>query len=334
MMKSRMLGNGLKVSALGLGCMPMIGSSSGHAVYGPADEDEVTATIQRAIDLGVTHFDTAEAYGPFRNEEQIGRAIKGRRDGLVLATKFAFRVQDGRRLPGVDGSPAHARAACEGALKRFGVDVIDLFYLHRVDPAIPIEDSIGGMADLVREGKVRHLGLSEAGAGTIRRAHATYPISALQSEYSLWEREVEKEILPVTRELGIGFVPFAPLGRGFLAGVGPRREEMASNDSRVIDPRYDDENYTKNMGIVDAINVVAERHTVSPARVALAWLLTRGDDVAPIPGAKRRVTMEDSIAAIALELSAKDLEKLEKAAPLGGTSGERYSPAAMKLVGI
>ena len=331
-MKYRKLGQGLEVSALGLGCMPMIGSADGQTVYGQADETEVTATIQRAIDLGVTHFDTAEAYGPFRNEEQIGRAIKGRREGLVLATKFAFWIENGQVIPGVDGSPAHARAACEGALKRFGVDVIDLFYLHRVDPAIPIEESIGGMADLVHEGKVRYLGISEAGPATLRRAHATHPLAALQSEYSLWERGVEEDILPVTRELGIGFVPFSPLGRGFLTGSGPRREEMAANDSRAMDPRYEDENYARNIRIVDTIKQVAQRHGVSPARVALAWLLTRGDDISPIPGAKRRVTMEDSLAAVDLELTAQDIAELEQAAPIGGTSGERYSPAAMKLV--
>lgn len=333
-MKYRKLGQGLEVSALGLGCMPMIGSATGHLVYGAADEGEAIATIQRAIDLGVTHFDTAEAYGPYRNEEQIGRAIKGRRDGLVLATKFGFRIEDGKIKMGVDGSPARARAACEAALKRLGVDVIDLFYLHRVDPAIPIEETIGGMADLVREGKVRYLGISEAGPQTIRRAHATHPIAALQSEYSLWERTVEDDILPVTRELGIGFVPFSPLGRGFLTGTAPKPEQLETGDSRSIDPRYENANYARNIRVVDAIKAVASRHGVSPAQIALAWLLSRGSDIAPIPGAKRRATMEDSMAAADLELSEEDIASLDAAAPVGSTSGERYSPAGMKLVRI
>lgn len=333
-MKYRKLGQGLEVSALGLGCMPMIGTATGHVVYGPADEDEAIATIQRAIDLGVTHFDTAEAYGPYRNEEQIGRAIRGRREGLVLATKFGFKIEGGNIVPGVDGSPARAREACEGALKRFGVDVIDLFYLHRVDPAVPIEESIGGMAELVKEGKVRHLGISEAAPQTIRRAHATHPIAALQSEYSLWERTVEDDVLPVTRELGIGFVPFSPLGRGFLTGGAPRREELSAGDSRNFDPRYEDENYVRNIHIVDTIREVAARHQVSPARVALAWLLSRGEDIAPIPGAKRRVTMEDSIAAGDLALLPTDIGLLEASAPVGSTVGERYSREAMKLVRI
>jgi aryl-alcohol dehydrogenase-like predicted oxidoreductase len=333
-MQFRKLGQGLEVSALGLGCMPMIGSASGAMVYGVADEAEAVATIQRAIDLGVTFFDTAEAYGPYRNEEQIGRAIKGRREGLVLATKFAFKIVDGKVTGEIDGSPAHARAACEGALQRFGVDVIDLFYLHRVDPAVPIEESVGGMAELVREGKVRHLGLSEAGAATIRRAHATHPIAALQSEYSLWEREVEIDILPVTRDLGIGFVPFSPLGRGFLTGDAPAPGQLAAGDSRSIDPRYGEANYEANLGIVAAIKSVAARYDVSPARVALAWLLTRGADIVPIPGAKRRTTMEDSMAAADLVLPPHDIRVLDAAAPVGTTAGERYSPAAMKLVRI
>jgi aryl-alcohol dehydrogenase-like predicted oxidoreductase len=333
-MKTRTLGQGLEVSALGLGCMPMIGAVSGQTVYGAADETEAIATIRRAIDLGVTFFDTAEAYGPFRNEEQIGRAVKGRRDGLVLATKFGFRIVDGKVGGGVDGTPANARRACEAALTRLGVEAIDLFYLHRVDPAVPIEETVGGMAELVLEGKVLHLGLSEAAPATIRRAHATHPITALQSEYSLWQREVEQEILPVTRELGIGFVPFSPLGRGFLAGVNPGRGELPAGDIRGFDPRYEDANHARNMRIVDAIKLVAGRHGVSPARVALAWLLARGGDIVPIPGAKRRVTMEDSVGAADLVLDDADVKALEAAAPIGGTAGERYSPAAMKLVRI
>lgn len=329
----RKLGQGLGVSALGLGCMPMIGSASGARVYGVADEAEVAATLHRAIDLGITHFDTAEAYGPFRNEEQIGRAIKGKRKGLVLATKFGFRIDNGAVVASVDGSPAHARAACEGALRRFGVAEIDLFYLHRVDPDLPIEEQIGGMAALVAEGKVRYLGISEVGPETLRRAHAVHPIAALQSEYSLWERGVEEEILPVTRQLGIGFVPFSPLGRGFLTGSAPKPEDMETGDSRTIDPRYAAENYARNLRIVEAVKKVAELHGASPARVVLAWLLSRGDDIAPIPGAKRRVTLEDSAAAVDIKLTAEDLQSLENAAPPGAASGERYDPEAMKLVG-
>lgn len=331
-MHYRRVGQELEVSALGLGCMPMIGSASGARIYGIADEAEVTATLHRAIDLGVTHFDTAEAYGPFRNEEQIGRAIKGKRQGLVLATKFGFRIENGSVAAGIDGSPAHARAACEGALKRFGVDEIDLFYLHRVDPDLPIEEQIGGMATLVAEGKIRYLGLSEVGPETLRRAHAVHSITALQSEYSLWERGVEEDILPVTRELGIGFVPFSPLGRGFLTGSAPKPEDLEPGDSRTIDPRYAADNYERNLRIVDAVRAVADSHGVSPARVALAWLLSQGDDIAPIPGAKRRAALEDSIAAVDIALTDEDRESLERAAPPGGTSGERYSPEAMKFV--
>lgn len=327
--KHRSLGK-LDVSALGVGCMPMAGNAA--SFYGAVDEAEALATIGRAIDLGVTLFDTAEAYGPFTNERQLGEGIKGRRDEVVVATKFMIAFDADGRAASLDGSPANARRACEGSLQRLGIDCIDLFYLHRVDPNVPIEESIGGMADLVREGKVRHLGLSEAGPETIRRAHATHPISALQSEYSLWERGVEIDILPVTRELGIGFVPFSPLGRGFLAGNIDSREKLSETDYRRKDPRYEEDNILRNMKIVEAVRTVAARYGVSPARVALAWLLSKGSDIVPIPGTKRRTTMEDSIAAADLILSADDINLLEQAAPIGATAGDRYQALGMRMV--
>jgi aryl-alcohol dehydrogenase-like predicted oxidoreductase len=325
-MKYRTLGQGLTVSALGIGCMPMV--SGGNIVYGQATDDESIATIHRAIDLGITFFDTAEMYGPFANEELVGKAIKGKRDGLVIATKFALRW-NGDQMAGLDGSPENARRACEGSLKRLGIETIDLFYQHRVDPAVPIEDTIGGMAELVREGKVRHIALSEAGPETIRRAAAVHPIAALQSEYSLWERDVEDEILPVCRELGIGFVPYSPLGRGFLTGQFKSKADLPADDWRHNDPRYSEENWDANLKIVDAIRAVADRHGVSLAQVALAWLLAQGDDIVPIPGVKRRATLEDSAASVDLELSAEDLEALEAARAV---SGARYSPEGMKRV--
>jgi aryl-alcohol dehydrogenase-like predicted oxidoreductase len=330
-MKYRTLGQGLEVSALGIGCMPMV--RGGNIVYGgDASEDESIATIHRAIDLGITFFDTAEMYGPFSNEELLGEAIKangsGARDGLVIATKFAI-LWNGATPVGIDGSPENARRACEGSLKRLGIDTIDLFYQHRVDPNTPIEETVGGMAALVKEGKVRHIGLSEAGPETIRRAAAVHPIAALQSEYSLWEREVEGEILPVCRELGIGFVPYSPLGRGFLTGQIRRRDDLPADDWRRGDPRYSEENFGANLKIVDAIRAVADRHGVSLAQVALAWLLAQGRDIAPIPGVKRRATLEDSAGAVDLELSGADLETLDAARAV---AGQRYNEEGMKRV--
>ncbi len=328
-MKYRNLGPDLTVSALGLGLMPMAGV--GPAMYGAATEEESIATIHRAIDLGVTFFDTAEVYGPLLNEDLLGRAIKGKRDGLVIATKFGFRFEDGR-MTGVDGSPANARRAVEGSLKRLGVEVIDLFYQHRVDPNIPIEETVGGMAELVKEGKVRHLGLSEAGAATLRKAAAVHPIAALQSEYSLWERDVEEEILPTARALGIGFVPYSPLGRGFLTGQITTRDDLPEGDYRRNDPRYSAENFATNMAMVDGVKRIAGAHGVSAAQVALAWLLAQGADIVPIPGAKRRVTMEDSMAAADITLTAQDLVDLDAAAPRGGTAGPRYGERMMAMV--
>jgi aryl-alcohol dehydrogenase-like predicted oxidoreductase len=329
-MKYRTLGQGLKVSAIGIGCMPMI--RGGNITYGAdADPDEAIKTIHRAIDLGVTFFDTAQIYGPFQNEELVGEAIKGKRDGLVIATKFGFRF-DGNRIVGVDGSAANARDAVEGSLKRLGIDTIDLFYQHRVDPSVPIEETVGGMAELVKEGKVRHIALSEAGPATLRRAAAVHPIAALQSEYSLWERDVEEEILPVCRELGIGFVPYSPLGRGFLTGQFKSLDDLPENDWRRNDPRYAGDNFAENLKIVDVVRAVADAHNVTPAQIALAWLLAQGDDVVPIPGSKRRVTMEDSVAAADVTLTAADIATLNAAAPVGGTAGPRYGEMGMKMV--
>lgn len=329
-MKYRTLGHGLEVSATGIGCMPMI--RGGNILYGEAaDMDEATRTIHRAIDLGVTFFDTAQIYGPFTNEELLGQAIRGKREGLVIATKFGFRF-DGKAITGVDGSPANARAACEGSLQRLGIDTIDLFYQHRVDPMVPIEETVGGMMELVKEGKVRHIALSEAGPETLRRAAKAAPITALQSEYSIWERDVEEEILPVCREHGIGFVPYSPLGRGFLAGAIRSRDELAEHDWRRNDPRYSEENLPANLAIVDAIAGVAAKHGVSNAQIALAWLLAQGPDIVPIPGTKRRATMEDSVAAVDVALTADDLAAIEAAAPRGGTSGPRYGEQGMRMV--
>ena len=328
-MNYRTLGQGLEVSALGLGCMPMAGVSKG--MYGEANEDESIATIHRAIDLGVTLFDTAEVYGPHANEELLGRAIRGRRDGLVIATKFGFSIgENGPR--GTDSSPENVRKACEGCLRRLGIDTIDLYYQHRVDPKVPIEDTVGAMAELVKEGKVRHLGLSEAGAETIRRAHGVHPITALQSEYSLWERTIEDDILPTIRDLGIGFVPYSPLGRGFLTGQIKSRDDLPEGDYRRNDPRYSDDNFGENMKMVEVVKEIAEAHHVSAAQVALAWLLAQGDDIVPIPGSKRRKTLEDSMAAVDVVLSDDDLAELDEAAPRGGTAGPRYGERMMSMV--
>jgi len=329
-MKYRTLGQGLQVSAIGIGCMPMV--KGGNILYGEAaDMDEATRTIHRAIDLGVTFFDTAEIYGPFANEELLGEAIRDKRNGLVIATKFGFRF-DGKQIVGVDGSPANARRACEGSLQRLGIDVIDLFYQHRVDPTVPIEETVGGMMELVKEGKVRHIALSEAGPDTLRRAAKAAPITALQSEYSIWERDVEEEILGICRENGIGFVPYSPLGRGFLAGTIRSRDELAENDWRRNDPRYSEENLPANLAIADAIAGVAAKHGISNAQVALAWLLAQGDTIVPIPGTKRRATMENSVAAADVTLTAEDLAAIEAAAPMGGTSGPRYGEQGMRMV--
>jgi aryl-alcohol dehydrogenase-like predicted oxidoreductase len=330
-MQRRKLGS-LDVSAIGLGCMGMAGVAGMQAMYGPVDRAEAVATLHRALDIGLNFLDTAEVYGPFANEELLGEALEGRRDQAVIATKFGFNIVDGQ-VRGVNSQPANIRAVCEASLKRLRTDRIDLFYQHRVDPAVPIEDVVGTLADLKREGKILAIGLSEAGPETLRRAHATHPIDALQSEWSLWERTIETDIIPVVRELGIGFVPYSPLGRGFLTGQAKRAEELPDGDYRKNDPRYQGANFDANLKAANAVKAVAEAHGASMAQVALAWLLAQGTDVVPIPGSKRRVTLEDNAGAASLALSPADLAALEAAAPVGATSGERYgNPAAMKMV--
>lgn len=326
-MKYRTLGQGLEVSAIGIGCMPMI--RGGNITYGaPADPDEAIRTIHAAIDRGVTFFDTAQIYGPFQNEALVGEAIRGKRDGLVIATKFGFRFEDGK-LAGIDSTAANVRATVEGSLKRLGIETIDLYYQHRVDPNVPIEETVGAMAELVTAGKVRHLGLSEAAPETLRRAAAVHPIAALQSEYSLWERGVEDDILPVCRELGIGFVPYSPLGRGFLTGQIRSRDDLPADDWRRNDPRYSEEHFGANLLVVDAIRAVAEARGISLAQVALAWLLAQGSDIVPIPGVKRRATMEDSVAAADLELTPDEVAQLSAAQT---AQGKRYREQGMRMV--
>jgi aryl-alcohol dehydrogenase-like predicted oxidoreductase len=301
-----------------------------HA-YGTPDDAESIATIHRAIDLGVTFFDTAEVYGPYINEELVGRALKGRRESLVIATKFGFRIQDGN-IAGVDSRPEHVRAAVEGSLQRLGSNYIDLLYQHRVDRQVPIEDTVGAMAELVRQGKVRYLGLSEAGEANIRRAHAVHPISALQSEYSLWERNLEPQIIPLLRELGIGLVPFSPLGRGFLTGSAKRAEEYPPDDFRRKDPRLQGQNFDSNMRMAAAVGELAANKHATPGQIALAWLLHQGEDIVPIPGTKRRRYLEENIGAAELSLSREELRRLDQALPRGGASGPRYSEAMMAMV--
>jgi aryl-alcohol dehydrogenase-like predicted oxidoreductase len=320
-MKLKRLGSaGLEVSAEGLGCMGM------SEFYGPTDEAEAIATIHRALELGVFFLDTADVYGPFRNERLVGRAIAGRRDQVVLATKFGNQRRDDGGWVGVNGRPEYVRAACDASLERLGVDHIDLYYQHRVDRTVPIEETVGAMAELVRAGKVRHLGLSEAAPATIRRAHAVHPITALQTEYSLWAREPEVEILPTVRELGIGFVPYSPLGRGFLAGRFRSAADLGDpGDFRNRHPRFQGENLEHNLQILEGIEGVARDEGVTPAQVALAWVMAQGDDVVPIPGTKRRRYLEENVAAAAIELTADDMRRLDEAAPVGATAGDRYA---------
>jgi len=326
MLTKRKLGRqGLEVSALGLGCMGMSQS------YGEFDDQESLATLDRAIELGVTFFDTAEAYGPFTNEELLGRAFKGRRDRVIIATKFGFRF-DGSQLVGVDSRPEHVKEVTEASLRRLRTDHIDLLYQHRVDPAVPVEEVVGAMADLVREGKVRFLGLSEAGEDTIRRAHAVHPISALQSEYSLWERNLENDIIPVLRELGIGLVPFSPLGRGFLTGTAKRAEDYPEGDYRRGDPRFQGQNFDANMRAASVVRDLAEQKRATAGQVALAWLLHKGHDIVPIPGTKRRRYLEENVAAADLALNAGEIAVLDAALPPEAVAGPRYNERMMAFI--
>ncbi|MBK8895991.1 MAG: aldo/keto reductase [Candidatus Competibacteraceae bacterium] len=327
-LEKRKLGQqGLEVSALGLGCMGM------SQFYGPANETESIATIHRAIELGCTFLDTAEVYGPYTNEELLGRALKGRRDQVILATKFGFRIENGKQM-GIerDSRPEHIRQAVEGSLRRLQTDRIDLLYQHRVDPVVPMEEVAGVVGELVAAGKVRFFGLSEAGLANIRRAHAVHPVSALQSEYSLWERNLEADIIPVLRELGIGLVPFSPLGRGFLTGEVKRAEEYPQGDFRRNDPRYQGENFDANVRAAEAVREIARSLGVKSGQVAIAWLLHQGTDIVPIPGTKRVKYLEENVAAASISLDAAQMGALDEALAPGKVSGPRYNPTVMSMV--
>lgn len=326
MLEKRKLGKqGLEVSSLGLGCMGMSQS------YGIPNDAESIKTLHRAIELGVTFFDTAEVYGPFTNEELIGRTLKPHRDKIIIATKFGFHIQDGK-MNGVNSKPSHVKQAVEGSLRRLQTDHIDLLYQHRVDPNVPIEETVGAMAELVQAGKVRYLGLSEAGVANIQKAHATHPISALQSEYSLWERNLEDEIIPLLHKLGIGLVPFSPLGRGFLTGTAKRAEEYPENDYRRLDPRYQGTNYDANMRAVANVHDLAKAKNATASQIALAWILHKGDNFVPIPGTKQQKYLEENINALKIVLTPADMHQLDDAITVNTIAGPRYNEQLMKHV--
>jgi aryl-alcohol dehydrogenase-like predicted oxidoreductase len=327
-MQFRLLGrSGLKVSALGLGCMGM------SEFYGPGDDKESIATIHRALELGVNFLDTSDSYGPHKNEELVGEAIKGKRDQVVLATKFGI-VRDPKdpTARGFNGKPDYVRKSCEGSLRRLGVETIDLYYQHRVDPNTPIEETVGAMAQLVKDGKVRYLGLSEASPQTLRRAAEVYPISALQTEYSLWSRDPESEILPTCRELGIGFVAYSPLGRGFLTGQVQRFEDFPADDFRRSDPRFQGNNFQKNLDLVRRVEEIAKEKRCKPSQLALAWVLAHGKDIVPIPGTKRRKYLEENVGALEVRLTEEDLQRIDDAFPTGAAAGARYAEQMMSAV--
>lgn len=328
-MEQRKVGSqGLVVSAMGLGCMGM------SEFYGASNEEESIAVIHRALALGVNFLDTADMYGPFTNEVLVGKAIKGRRQDVILATKFGnVRGEDGS-FKGISGKPEYVRQACDASLKRLGTDYIDLYYQHRVDPTVPIEDTVGAMAELVKAGKVRYLGLSEAASGTIRRAHKVHPISALQTEYSLWSRDPEDDVLPTVRELGIGFVAYSPLGRGFLTGRYRRFEDFEPNDYRRTNPRFQGENFQKNLQLVEKVKELARQKGVTPSQLALAWVLARGKDIVPIPGTKHVKYLEENVAAANISLSPSELKQIDEIAPKGVAAGTRYPEAGMRSVNI
>lgn len=327
-MQTRTLGpNGPAVSALGLGCMGM------SELYGPRDDTESIATLRRALDLGVTLFDTADVYGPYTNEELLGRGLRGRRAGAFIATKFGFVLNEDKEAPAaVDGRPARVREACEGSLKRLGVSHIDLYYLHRVDPGVPIEDTVGAMAELVRAGKVRYLGLSEVAPETLERAHRVHPITALQSEYSLWTRDPEDGVLEACKRLGVGFVPFSPLGRGFLTGALKSPDDFAADDYRRSNPRFQGENFRRNLALVDEVKELAATRGCTPGQLALAWVLAQGPHIVPIPGTRRVRNLDENLGALEVQLSAGELAALDAVFPVSAVAGARYGEEMMRLV--